>query len=254
MKVGLVLPMGSHASPPEPYPVVRAFALRAEALGFDSLWAFEHVLFRFPDQGERGTLEAWTILSLLGEATSRVELGSLVLGARFRNPALLAKMAATLDDAIGGRLTLGISAGWHDPEYRAFGYPLDHRLARTEESLTVLRGLLDGQRVTFEGRWIATDDAVLLPPPRRRIPLLVTSRTGRMTRIAARFADAWNGAWVGRPDDPVLVARMGELDRACEEMGRDPASIERTAGVSVRYPDAVLPGPTGDRARDLIIP
>jgi alkanesulfonate monooxygenase SsuD/methylene tetrahydromethanopterin reductase-like flavin-dependent oxidoreductase (luciferase family) len=252
LKIGLVLPMGSHSSTPEPYPVIRRFARHAESAGLDSLWAFDHVLFRMPGQAERGALEPWTVLALLGEATERIGLGSLVLGIRFRNPALLAKMAVTLDDAIGGRLTLGVSAGWHDPEYVAFGWPTDHRLGRTEESFRVLRGLLGGERVTFDGRWVHASDAVLLPPPARRIPLLVTSRMGRMARIAATYADIWNGAWVASPRDEVLTARMAELDRACGEVGRDPASIARTAGVSVRYEDAELPGPTGDRAKDIM--
>lgn len=176
MKIGLVLPMGSHASPPEPYPTVRSFTRHAEDLGFDSVWVFEHVLFRFPGEPERGTLEAWTTLAMLGEATNRIELGSLVLGIRLRNPALLAKMAATLDDAAGGRLTLGVGAGWHDPEYEAFGYPLDNRLGRTDEALGILRDLLDGKRVTHAGRWISARDAVLLPPPARRIPILSSAR------------------------------------------------------------------------------
>ncbi|CAN5857464.1 LLM class F420-dependent oxidoreductase [soil metagenome] len=252
MKIGLVLPMGSHASPPEPYPVIRSFARRAEDLGFDSLWAFEHLIFRFPEQPERGTLEAWTTMSLLGEATKRIGIGSLVLAMRLRNPGLLAKMAVTLDEAIGGRLILGVSAGWHAPEFEAFGFPNDHRLGRTEEGLGVLRGLLDGERVTYEGRWVQANDAVLLPPPSRRIPLLSASRMGRMARIAARYADLWNGAWIASPADDVLVARLAELDRACTEVGRDPATIGRTAGVSVRYDDADLPGPTGNRAKDLL--
>ena len=113
MKIGLVLPMGSHSSTPEPYSFIKSFTKRAEESGFDAVWAFEHVIFRMPGQAERGALEAWTIMAMLGEATTRIEIGSLVLGMRFRNPALLAKMAVTLDDAIGGRLTLGVSAGWH---------------------------------------------------------------------------------------------------------------------------------------------
>jgi alkanesulfonate monooxygenase SsuD/methylene tetrahydromethanopterin reductase-like flavin-dependent oxidoreductase (luciferase family) len=171
---------------------------------------------------------------------------------RFRHPALLAKAAVTLDEAIDGRLTLGVGAGWHDPEYQAFGFPLDNRLNRTEEGFAILRGLLDGKRVTFRGRFWQTDDAVLLPPPKRRIALLSSARAGRMMRIVARWADAWNGAWAGRPDDPVLAGRNAELDRACEAIGRDPATLERTAGVSVRFPDADLPGPTGNRDKDLM--
>jgi alkanesulfonate monooxygenase SsuD/methylene tetrahydromethanopterin reductase-like flavin-dependent oxidoreductase (luciferase family) len=252
MKVGVILPMGSHANQPSPWPEVRAYASAAEAAGLDSLWAFDHAIFRFPGAQERGALEPWTVLSLLGATTSRIELGSLVLGMRFRHPAILAKAAVTLDEAVAGRLTLGVGAGWHDPEYRAFGFPLDNRLNRTEEGLAILRGLLDGERVTYPGRFYQTDDAVLLPAPTRRIPLLSSARGGRMMRIVARWADAWNGAWVGRPDDPVLAGRNAELDRACESIGRDPATLERTAGVSIRFPEADLPGPSGDRAKDLM--
>jgi alkanesulfonate monooxygenase SsuD/methylene tetrahydromethanopterin reductase-like flavin-dependent oxidoreductase (luciferase family) len=251
MKIGLVLPVGSHANQPASWRELRAYALAAESVKFDSLWAFDHVIFRFPGQLERGALEPWTILSLLGEATSHIALGTLVLGMRFRHPALLAKMAATLDQAVAGRLTLGVGAGWHDPEYAAFGLPLDNRLNRADEGFAILRTLLDGERVTFPGRFWQTNDAVLLPRPDRRIPLLSSARGGRMMRIVARWADAWNGAWFGRPGDPVLVARMAELDRACETIERDPASLERTVGVSIRFPDADLPGPSGSREKDL---
>jgi alkanesulfonate monooxygenase SsuD/methylene tetrahydromethanopterin reductase-like flavin-dependent oxidoreductase (luciferase family) len=247
VKIGLVLPMGSHVASPQPYSAIRSFALHAEALGFDALYGFEHVIFRFPDEPERGALEAWTVMSMLAEATSTIGIGQLVLGSRFRNPALLAKMAVTLDAASGGRLTLGVGAGWHDPEYEAFGWPTDHRLGRTDEALTVIRALLDGRRLTYEGRWVQTDDAVLLPPPERRIPILTASKVGRMARIAATHADIWNGAWVGRPDDPMLVERIDALRRACDEVGRDPDEIALTAGVSVSYPDTVVPSPTRGR-------
>lgn len=247
MKVGVTLPMGSHIAPPQSYATVRGFALHAEALGFDSVWAFDHVLLRPPDEPESGLLEAWTVMAMLGEATSTIGIGSLVLAMRMRNPALLAKMAATLDDAIDGRLTLGIGAGWHDPEFEAFGYPLDHRLGRTEESLAIVRALLDGERVTQHGRWSSANDAVLLPPPSRRIPIMSSSKKGRMARIVASYADRWNGAWISRPDDPTQVERVEELHRGCDAVGRDPASIELTAGISVRYADADGPSPTRGR-------
>jgi alkanesulfonate monooxygenase SsuD/methylene tetrahydromethanopterin reductase-like flavin-dependent oxidoreductase (luciferase family) len=239
--------MGSHATDPQPYAAVREFSLHAERLGFDAIYAFDHVLFRFEGQPERGALEAWTTLAMLGEATSTIGLGALVLGVRMRNPALLAKSAETLDAATGGRLTLGIGAGWHDPEYTAFGYPIDHRLGRTDEALGLIRRLLDGERVSYDGRWIQTDEAVLLPPPTRRIPILSSSKMGRMARIVARHADAWNGAWFATPDDPELVARREELMRACDEVGRDPAEIGLTVGVSIRYADADEPSPTRGR-------
>jgi alkanesulfonate monooxygenase SsuD/methylene tetrahydromethanopterin reductase-like flavin-dependent oxidoreductase (luciferase family) len=248
MQVGVVLPMGSHAGRPRPLPEVRTFAQHAEAVGLDALWVFDHVLLRFPGEPERGAHEAWTTMTLLGAATESIGIGSLVLGVRFRNPALLAKMAVTLDEAIGGRLTLGVGAGWHDPEYEAFGWPIDHRLGRTEEGFGILRGLLDGERVTVDGRWERARDAVLLPPPARRIPILTSSKLGRMARIAARYADQWNGAWVASPDDPVLVARADELRRACDEVGRDLAEIALTAGVSVHYDDADEASPNGGTA------
>ena len=251
MKVGVVLPMGSHSADPRTYAEVQTFALRAEELGFDSIWAFDHVLFHFPGQAERGTLEAWTVLSMLAAVTRRVELGTLVLGLRLRNPALLAKMAGTLDDASGGRLTLGVGAGWHDPEYQAFGYPLDNRLGRTEEAFEILVRLIRTGRATIDGQWVSADDAPLLPPARPDMQILSAGRGPRMLRMVARHADAANIAWVGRADDPTLLERMAALDAACEETGRDPATLLRTVGVSVRYPDAVEAGPTPDPTKHL---
>ena len=251
MKIGVVLPMGSHGGPPDAWPGLRGFASRAEAVGLDSLWAFDHVLFRFEGQPERGVLEAWTILSALAQATSRVELGSLVLGLRLRNPALLAKMAVTLDEVSSGRFTLGVGAGWHDPEYEAFGYPLDHRLGRTEESLDLLMALLREGRASAHGQWVQARDAALLPAATRRIPVLGAGRSPRMMRMIARHADAFNAAWVARPSDAVLRERMAAFDVACSEVGRDPAGVARTVGVSVRYPDAVLAGPSPDPAKNL---
>ena len=244
MEIGLHVPQ---VGPPANRDNVTAFAKAVDDAGYDGIWVFDHVIIRLPDQPEAGTHEGWTTMALLGEATERIGIGSLVLGLRFRNPALLAKMAVTLDAAIGGRLTLGVGAGWHDPEYEAFGWPTDYRLGRTEEGMRILTALLDGERVTFDGRWERTSDAVILPPPARRIPILSSSKRGRMARIVARYADSWNGAWVARPDDADLLERVEELRRACHEVGRDPAQIELTAGVSVRYPDADEPSPTRGR-------
>ena len=131
MKVGVVLPVGDHrGGPPAGYSDILAMAQRAEVVGLDSIWLFDHLLFRMPDQPESGAHEGWTIIAALASATAHVELGTLVMGMRLRNPGLLAKMAATLDHVSGGRLTLGVGAGWHDPELEAFGYPTDNRVGR----------------------------------------------------------------------------------------------------------------------------
>lgn len=249
MKVGVMVPIGSHASVPRPWSEVLGFARRAESLGLDGLWVPDHTLFRFPGEAERGAHEAWSVLAALAAATSTIALGTLVLGLRFRNPALLAKMAATTDQISGGRLTLGVGAGWHDPEYEAFGYPLDHRLGRTEEAFELLVRLVRDGRASMDGRWVRAADAAILPSGRSEMRILSSARGGRMMDIVARFADAANIAWVGRPDDPLLVERMAALDAACERQGRDPATLERTVGVSVRYPEATSPGASTDTTK-----
>jgi probable F420-dependent oxidoreductase len=218
---------------------VRSFALAAETHGFDSIWMFDHFFNRTGDGPAEGMYESWTILSALAPLTERITLGTLVMCDSFRNPGILAKMAATIDEVSDGRLILGVGAGWHDPEYEAFGYPLDHRYARFDESVGILRALLDGERVTVSGRFHRMRDAVLAPPPRRRIPILVAGDGPRMLRLTARSADAWNAAWFGVPD-PALTALLDAFDAALEAEGRDPGTIERTIGVTIRDPDAAL--------------
>jgi len=251
VKIGVLLPMGNHGAAPEPWPQVIEFARRAESLGLDALWVVDHTLFRFPGAPERGSHEAWSVLAALAAATTRVELGTLVLGLRFRNPALLAKMAATTDEISGGRLTLGVGAGWHDPEYAAFGYPLDHRLGRTEEAFELLVRLIKEGRASMHGDYVHAEDAAILPPARPSLRILSSGRGPRMMGIVARLADTSNIAWMGRPADPVLMERMAALDRACEAIDRDPATLERTVGISVRYPDAIVDGPSPDRSKNL---
>lgn len=211
---------------------VLAFAQDAEALGLDSIWVCDHFISSPPEQPPEGIHEGWTILSALAAATNRVEVGSLVMCVSFRNPALLAKMAATADAVARGRLILGLGAGWYDPEYEAFGYPTDHRVARFEEAVRIIRPLLRGETVTVRGRFHEVADAALLPPPERPIPLLVAARGPRMLRLTARYADAWNTAWFGLPDEP-LRQRIAALATALEHEGRDPATLRRTVGAEV---------------------
>jgi probable F420-dependent oxidoreductase len=233
MKVGAILPAADDGGrPTPPWPAIRSFARAVEARGLDSVWMFDHFFYR-PDTGPiEGQHEAWTIVSAVAAATERVEIGTLVLCSSFRSPTLVAKMAATADDVSGGRLILGLGAGWHDAEYDAFGFPRDRRVDRFEETLEIVGPLLRGETVTFDGRYDRARDAVLLPAPTRRIPILVAAFGPRMLRLTARHADAWNTAWFGAPDDR-LAERLRALDAALETEGRDPATLARTVGMNV---------------------
>jgi alkanesulfonate monooxygenase SsuD/methylene tetrahydromethanopterin reductase-like flavin-dependent oxidoreductase (luciferase family) len=217
------------------WPTIRSFAGSAEESGLDSLWLCDH-LFRYPTEPSGGIHEAWTVLAALAASTSRVELGHLVLSAPFRNAALLAKMAVTADAVSGGRVTLGLGAGWADAESDAFGYATDHRVGRFEETLQIIVPLLRGETVTYEGRYHTARDAVLLPPPARRIPVLVAARHPRMLHLTARYADAWNTAWYGLPDDR-LREQLAFLEAALEAEGRELSTLRRTVGMIVRDPD-----------------
>jgi len=239
VKIGVILRAaevdGDGRTPP--WSEVRAFALAAEDRGFDSVWMWDHFFHRTEDGSVEGMHEPWTILSAIAAVTDRVELGTLVMCTSFRSPGLLAKMAATLDEVSGGRLILGIGAGWFDPEYEAFGFPVDRRVARFEESLRIVRSLLDGETLTFAGNFHRLEGAVLAPVPTRRIPVLVAGDGPRMLRLTARHADAWNVAWYGHPDDG-LRAMFATFDEVLEAEGRDPGAVARTVGVTIRDPDA----------------
>lgn len=219
------------------------FSRKAEAIGLDSLWVYDHLIFRFPPEPDEGLHEAWTTLTALAATVPRVELGALVMCSSFRNAGLMAKMAATLDDLSEGRLILGLGCGWHGPEYEAFGFPFDHVVGRFEEDLEVISRLLRGETVDFQGRWSRYAGAKLLPPPARRTATLVASKGERMLRLTATWADAWNTAWFGGVDD-TLRERVRGLDEACDAVGRDPGSIRRTVGIRVHEP-----GKRGDDAR-----
>jgi probable F420-dependent oxidoreductase len=237
MQVGIVMPMGED---PEQgttvhYPEIRERALQAEAAGFDSIWVYDHLIFRFPERPVSGIWEVWTLLSALADATQRVSLGTLVLCTAFRNPAVLAKMATTLDDISAGRLILGLGAGWHQPEFDAFGIPFDHRVDRFEEALEIIAPLLREGHVDFRGKYYGAPDCDLRPrgPSAGGPPILIASSGQRMLRLTARFGDLWNTAWLGRPDP--LAERRASLDAACHEVGRDPATLGVTVGVGVAY-------------------
>jgi probable F420-dependent oxidoreductase len=216
---------------------VVAQARAVEDAGLDSIWVCDHLLSHPSDEEPaEGILEAWTLLAGLAARTSRVELGQLVTCVTFRSPAILAKMAVTVDEISGGRVILGLGAGWDDREYRAFGLPNDHRVDRFEEALRIIGPLLRGERVTFEGTYHRVDDAVLLPRPARRPPILIAAFGPRMLRLTAEHADAWNTAWFGAPDERLDTA-IAEMDAALDAEGRERSSLRRTVGVTVIDPD-----------------
>ena len=234
LKVGVQLP---EVEREVRWPELRDMAQVAEAVGFDSLWVGDHLLFRDPDRPPRGPWEAWSVLATLAAITERVELGPLVASASFHNPAMLAKKAATIDEISGGRLILGLGAGWNEVEYRAFGYPFDHRVDRFEEALAIIRGLLRDGEVDFVGRYHEARDCILLPRPLRpKGPPIMIGTTGpRMLRLAAAHADGWNAwfTWYGNCPEGIGGLRE-KVDAACASAGRDPATLERTVAVLVQ--------------------
>ncbi len=217
---------------------ILAMARRAEAIGFDAVWIPDHLLFRFAGESPLGAWESWSLLAALATATERVAIGSLVCGAGFRNPALLAKIADTVDEISGGRLILGLGAGWHEPEFSAFGYPFDHRVYRLEEALKIIHNLLKHGYVDLEGMYYSARNCEIRPrEPRPGGPPIVFGSTGeRMLRLAAQYADAWNGEWwqLGPGGGPATYDR---LHAACERAGRDPASLARTLLMAVDLPN-----------------
>lgn len=237
MKIGVVVPLEADTETQQiaRYAETRAFAQQAEAAGFDSIWIYDHLLFRFPERPTEGIWEAWTVLSALAEATRRVELGTLVLCSPFRNPAILAKMAITLDEVSSGRLILGLGAGWHQPEFDAFGLPFDHKVDRFEEALQIIVPLLREGRVTFRGAYHSAVDCEIVPrgPRPDGPPILIASSGPRMLRLTARYADSWNTAWYGQAG--AVAEPRAALESACAAEGRDPATLDVTVGVNVDY-------------------
>jgi probable F420-dependent oxidoreductase len=217
------------------WPELAAMARTAEAVGFDSIWVGEHYLYRGDGRPERGPWEAWSVLAGLAAITQRVRLGPLVACLNYHNPAVFAKTAVTVDEVSGGRLVLGVGAGWNRTEFDAFGIPFDHRASRFEESFEIVRRLVSGERVTHQGRWHSTDDAVLLPTPSRRPTLMVGSVGERVLAAALPHVDAWNTwfSWYGNTPDG-LREKGSFVDGVCERVGRDPATLERSACVFVR--------------------
>lgn len=235
LKVGINLPTteGALAGKTARWADLFAFAQQAETLGFDSLWVPDHLLLRWQEQ-THGVWECWSLLAALAAVTHRVELGSLVACTAFRNPALLAKMADTIDEISGGRLIVGLGAGWDGPEHRAFDIKNDRRVDRFEEALQIIVPLLRTGRVDFAGTYYQARECELLPrgPRPGGPPILIGAKGPRMLSLAATYADLWNAEGpVQGPEE--ISSRRSAADAACIAVGRDPVTLGRSASVVI---------------------
>ncbi|MEX0991664.1 MAG: LLM class flavin-dependent oxidoreductase [Actinomycetota bacterium] len=245
MRFGLALPHYDYSFPDEVAPVaferVAEVAQVGERLGFSSVWISDHFFLSLAKYGagdtRHGSLEPFTALAGLVSATDRIRLGTLVASAPFRHPAIVANMAATIDQLSGGRFDLGVGAGWFGDEFPAFGYPFEttgERFAELEDHLSVLDTLLGRERgpADLETDRFTLRGASIRPGPAggEGIPIWLGAKGGpRSLSLAARFADGWNTAWRWTP--PAYAERSAEADRACESIGRDPASLRRSVGL-----------------------
>jgi probable F420-dependent oxidoreductase len=241
MKIGLLVFLANdrEKNSKRPYDAIREVVQMAEKDGFDSIWLPDHFLYRNPGEPTRGIWECWTMLSALAEATQRLELGPLVTCNSFRNPAMLAKMATTVDELSHGRLILGVGAGWNEPEYQAFGLPFDHRVARFEEALQIMKPLLREGHVDFSGRYYQARNCEIVPrgPRPEGPPLMVGCERGskRMLKLTAKYADLWNTGYMGRPE--TMKEAIANVQAACLDTGRDPGTLGITAFIGLWFPD-----------------
>jgi probable F420-dependent oxidoreductase len=238
LSVGLFLPL-DEAAWPERAPGWRdlaEMARQAEAIGFEALWLPDHLIYGFADTLPTGQWECWSMLAALAAVTERIRLGTLVTATSFRNPALLAKMADTVDEISGGRLILGLGAGYHEAEYRQFGYPYDQRASRFEEALTIISGLLRQGQIDFAGRFYQARDCQLRPrgPRVGGPPIIIGTRGERMLRLTARLADGWN-TWLAFGDGRagVLPPLLAQVDAACRAEDRQPTTLTRSVTVMI---------------------
>lgn len=238
LKVGVQLPEVEYVATWEQQ---RAMARAAEEIGLDSIWVGDHLLYRDDGKPTRAPWEAWSTLAALAAVTRRVEIGPLVAATSFHSPAMLAKKAATIEEISGGRLILGLGAGWNRVEYEAYGFPFDHRVSRFEEAFTIIRQLLRDGRSDVRGKYHALADCELLPrgPRPEGPPLMVGSEGPRMLGITLPHVQAWNAwfTWFGNTPEGYRPMRQ-RIDEACRAAGRDPSEVQRTLALFVAFPGA----------------
>ena len=242
LRVGLLLPQmeDAMAGATPRWQDIEKMARFAEDAGFDSVWAIDHLIVYERDGDDRrgkGVWECWSLLAALAATTSRITIGSLVSATSFRSPALLAKICDTVDEISGGRLVVGLGAGSYPHEHTSFGLPFEDRFERFEESVQIVRTLLRDGAVDFEGRHHHVRECELRPRARDGGPPLVigTLKHGpRMMRVVAEHADRWNVWMAFGVSDPARIPGFRAIgDAACSAVGREPATLERSACVLV---------------------
>jgi F420-dependent oxidoreductase-like protein len=207
---------------------LRAVWRTADEAGFDHLWDFDHLASIGPQGPDGPIFEGWALLAAMAEATRRVRIGCMVTGNTYRNPAVLAKLAVTVDHLSGGRLEFGLGAAWAEIEHRMYGIEgLDHRVGRLSESLQVVKSLFTNERTNFEGRYYRFDDAIANPKPVQKPhpPIWIGAQGETTLRLAARHADVWN---ISGGDKEAAAPLIGKFDEACHAVGRDPAEVRRS--------------------------
>jgi alkanesulfonate monooxygenase SsuD/methylene tetrahydromethanopterin reductase-like flavin-dependent oxidoreductase (luciferase family) len=243
-KVGLLLPQteGMRGPGVRGWRDVADMARVAEDVGFDSLWLVDHLSYKLDgEERGRGVWEVWSLLAALAAVTRRVELGTLVLAMGWRNPALLAKMADTVEEISGGRLILGLGSGYHKFEYDAFGFDYDHRVSRFEEAIQIVHGLLRQGQVDFQGQWHRARECELRPrgPRPHGPPILMGTVKPRMLACLAKYGDMWNAYYDDTHNKVDGIRRLRPVvDAACRREGRDPATLERTVTALIADPAA----------------
>jgi len=244
LKVGIMLPESERemAGDTAGWSDFLEMARTIEDVGFDSLWFADHLLMKLSGHEPQGAWECWSMLAAFAAVTKRIEIGPFVTSTGYRNPALIAKIAETIDEISDGRLILGIGAGWAEPEYTAFGFPYDHRAGRFEEALTIITGLIRTGSVDFEGEFYSARDCELRPrgPRPDGMPIMIGTFSGeRMMRLTAEYADNWN-VWANSTGNRAagVAALQVQMDAICESVGRDPKTLGRSAAVMVDFPGA----------------
>lgn len=238
MKIGVMLPLSSsNTRKGARWSEICDMAKAAEDVGLDSIWIPDHLIYQMVGEDEpTGYWEVWSFLSALAASTKTIELGTLVLAMGWRNPALLAKMADAVDEISDGRLILGLGTGYHKLEFDAFGYPFDYKVSRFQEAIQIVCGLLRDGEVDFDGKYHSARDCELFPrgPRPNGPPILIGTNLGspRMHGIIAKHADMWN-LFYDNTSNRVegFVNALPEFEKACQEHGRDAATLESSVGV-----------------------